>query len=156
MFIYRIPVIVDYTNRKKRQSSFLEDSIFNDDLFSKLNDSTFEPAIHANTKMYCDILNNLPKACLVFSILDIWNFDSAKIAKDTTNEIIEKINTIKVSPTLGHPMNFSDLLGGIILDERGRIVSATAVKTEMMVHVNFLNVDMDKIGNTAGTADWVR
>jgi hypothetical protein len=26
----------------------------------------------------------------------------------------------------------------------------------LMVHVNFLNVDMDKNGNIAGTADWVR
>ncbi|XP_014479846.1 PREDICTED: Niemann-Pick C1 protein-like [Dinoponera quadriceps] len=151
----KVPTISTYaTNRQKRQNSFFEDIFFDDDLFSKLNDSTFEPVIHFNTELYCDVLNNLPKSCLIFSILDIWDFDSAKIAEDTTDEIIEKINTVKVSPTLGHPMNFSELLGGITLDERGRIVAATAIKTDMMVHVNFLDVDMDKIGNTAGTADW--
>lgn len=155
MFIYRVPAISGYINRRKRQSSFLED-IFDDDPFSKMNDSMFEPAVHANINLYCSILNSLPKACLIFSVLDIWDFDSAEIEKDTMDEIIEKINTVKISPTLGHPMNFSELLGGITLDERGRIVAATSLKTNMMVHMNFLNVDMDKIGNMAGTADWVR
>ncbi|XP_032683740.1 patched domain-containing protein 3-like isoform X2 [Odontomachus brunneus] len=150
----KVPAISGYINRKKRQSSLFEDNFFNDDLFSKINDSTFEPAVHANTELYCNIFNSLPKACLIFSILDIWNFDSAKIKNNTMNEIIEKINTVKVSPTLGHPLNFSEFLGGITLDESGRIVSATAVKTYMMVHVNFPNVDMDKMGNLAGTADW--
>ncbi|KMQ95278.1 patched domain-containing protein 3-like protein [Lasius niger] len=89
------------------------------------------------------------------NILDIWNFDSAKIEKDSTEEIIAKINTVKVSPTLGHSMNFSELLGGVTLDEKGRIIAATAIKTELMVHIKFRDVDMDKSGNNAGTADWV-
>lgn len=156
VFIYRVPAIAGYKNRGKRQSSLFGDNFFDDDLFAKIDDATFEPVVHTDIKLYCDIFESLPKACLILSILDIWNFDSAKIVKDTMDEIIEKINTVKVSPTLGHPVNFSEFLGGITLDERGRIVSATAVKTHMMVHVNFLNVDMDKNGNLAGTADWVR
>jgi len=95
-------------------------------------------------------------SCLLFSILDIWNFDSAKIEKDSAEDIITKVNTVKVSPTLGHAMNFSDLLGDVTLDESGRIIAAGAVRTDLMVHVSFLNVDMNKIGNNAGTADWVR
>ncbi|EFN85001.1 Niemann-Pick C1 protein [Harpegnathos saltator] len=150
----KIPAISRYTNRKKRQSSLFEDNFFDDDLFSNINNKTFEPAVHVNTELYCSIFNNFPMACLIFSILDIWDFDSAEIVKDTTDDIIKKINTVKISPTLGHHMNFSELLGGITLDKGGRIVAATAVKTYMMVHVNFLNVDMDKIGNAAGTADW--
>lgn len=106
-------------------------------------------------KFYCNLFNSLPKVCLIFSILDIWDFDSSEIAKDSAEEIITKINTVKISPTFGHPVNFSEFLGDITLDERGRIVAATAVKTEMIVHVNFLNVDMD-MGNNAGTADWVK
>lgn len=94
--------------------------------------------------------------CVIFSIVDIWNFNSARIEKDSQEQIIEKINTVKNSPTLGHPINFSELLGGITRDERGRIIAATAVKTDLMVHVNFLKVNMDENGNTAGTADWVR
>ncbi|XP_029679286.1 NPC1-like intracellular cholesterol transporter 1 [Formica exsecta] len=150
----KIPSIAGYTHRRKRQNSLSEDDFFEDDLTLKVNQTLFEPAIHTDTKLYCDILESLPMACLMFSILDIWNFDSAKIKKDSTEEIITKINTVKVSPTLGHSMNFSELLGGVTLDEKGRIIAATAIKTELMVQIKFLNVDMDKSGNTAGTADW--
>lgn len=156
IFIHRIPSIASYKHRTKRQNSFLKDDFFDDDVTSKINETLFEPAIHADTKFYCNVINSLPMACLMFSILDIWNFDSAKIKKDSTEEIITKINTIKVSPTLGHSMNFSKLLGGITLDEKGRIIAATAIKTELMLHIKYLDVDMDKSGNSAGTADWVR
>jgi len=140
-------------HRSKRQTSLLEDNFFDDDLsFNK----TFEPAVYINSDIYCSILENLPMNCLLFSILDIWEFDSAKIEKDSMEEIVTKINTIKISPTLGHPMNFSELLGDITLDERGRIIAARAIRTDLMVHISFLNVNMDKIGNIAGTADWVR
>lgn len=95
-------------------------------------------------------------ACVKFSILDLWKFDSEKIAEDSMEGIITKINTIKVSPTLGHGFNFSQLLGDVTLDDSGRIIAAGSVKTVFLVHVNYLNVNMDKIGNEAGTADWVR
>jgi len=156
IFIHRIPSIAGYMHRRKREDPLSEDDFFDDDLTSRINQTLFEPVIHTDTKFYCDVINSLPKACLMFSILDIWNFDSAKIKKDSTEEIIAKINTIKVSPTLGHSMNFSELLGDITLDEKGRIIAATAIKTELMVHVKYLDVNMDKSGNSAGTADWVR
>ncbi|XP_020280912.1 Niemann-Pick type protein homolog 1B-like isoform X2 [Pseudomyrmex gracilis] len=148
----KIPSITGYNRRKKRQ--VLEDNFFDDDLISRVNKSLFEPAVHADTNLYCNILNSLPMVCVIFSIVDIWNFNSARIEKDSQEQIIEKINTVKNSPTLGHPINFSELLGGITRDERGRIIAATAVKTDLMVHVNFLKVNMDENGNTAGTADW--
>ncbi|XP_018367720.1 PREDICTED: protein patched homolog 1-like [Trachymyrmex cornetzi] len=149
----KIPVISGVTKRNKRQSSLFEDDFFDDDLSSKVN-KTFEPAIHVDSNLYCSIIESLPMSCLLFSILDIWDFDSAKIEKDSTEDIITKVNTVKVSPTLGHAMNFSHLLGDVTLDESGRIIAAGAVRTDLMVHVSFLNVDMDKIGNNAGTADW--
>ncbi|KAL0109067.1 hypothetical protein PUN28_014278 [Cardiocondyla obscurior] len=149
----KVPVISGHMYRQKRQSLLLEDSFFDDDLMSTVN-QTFEPAVHVDSNLYCSVIESLPMGCLLFSILDIWNFDSAKIEKDSTEDIITKINTIKVSPTLGHPMNFSELLGDVTLDEKGRIVAAEAIRTDLMVHVSFLNLDMDKIGNIAGTADW--
>lgn len=158
MFICRVPVISDamyrqYRQWQKRQSSFSDD-FFVDEYGSEVN-KTFEPAVHLDSNMYCSIVESLPKKCLLLSILDIWNFDSTEIEKDSMEEIITKINTVKVSPTFGHPINFSQLLGDITLDERGRIIAAGAIKTNLMVYVNFLNVDMDKSGNIAGTADWV-
>ncbi|XP_024875784.1 NPC intracellular cholesterol transporter 1-like isoform X1 [Temnothorax curvispinosus] len=149
----RVPAISGSLYRQKRQSSLLEDNFFDDDHTSNVN-QTFEPSIHVDSNTYCSIIESLPMSCLVFSILDLWDFDSDKIEKDSTEEIITKVNTVKVSPRLGHTMNFSELLGDVTLDERGRIIAAGAIRTDMMVHVSFLNVDMDKIGNNAGTADW--
>lgn len=78
------------------------------------------------------------------------------ILRKSKEEIINDINKAKASPTLGHPLNFTDLLGGVTVDEQGRIVSARAVKTQWAVHINFSSVDMDNFGNDVGTADWVR
>lgn len=155
MFIYRVPVLSGPMVRFKRKTSLMEDNFFDDDLTSELN-KTFEPAIHVDSNMYCSVIESLPMSCYMHSVLDIWNFDSAKIEKDSIEEIITKVNTVKVSPTLGHAIDFSKLLGNVTLDERGRIIAATAMRTDLMVHVKFKNVDMAKTGNDAGTADWVR
>lgn len=155
MLIYRVPVISGPMTRFKRQTSPLEDDFFNTDFASEVN-KTFEPAVHVDSNTYCSILESLPLKCFLFSILDIWDFNSTKIENDSQEEIITKVNTIKVSPTLGHAINFSELLGGVTLDERGRIIAAAAVRTGLLAHVKFTNIDMDKTGNIAGTADWVR
>lgn len=155
MFIYRVPDISGPLARLKRETSLMEDNFFDDDITPEFN-KTFEPAVHVDSNMYCSIIESLPMSCFMYSILDIWNFDIVEIEKASIEEIITKVNTVKVSPTLGHAINFSELLGNVTLDERGRIIAATAIKTELIVHVKFGNVDMDKIGNNAGTANWVR
>ncbi|XP_012277328.1 Niemann-Pick C1 protein isoform X2 [Orussus abietinus] len=119
-----------------------------------MNETKFEPAVHAPSDLYCEMVNSFPSACLVLSILDIWEYNSTFIAQQTKNDIIWKFNSQSISPTLGHPINFAELLGGITRDSSGRIISAKAVKTMWMVHVNFTTVNMDKIGNDIGTADW--
>ncbi|XP_011688297.1 PREDICTED: uncharacterized protein LOC105450244 [Wasmannia auropunctata] len=149
----KVPIISGAMNRFKRQSSLLEDDLYDDNLASKSNQTFDEPVVHVDSNIYCSIIESLRKGCLLFSILDIWDFDSAKIAKDSTEEIITKINTVKVSPTLGYTINFSELLGNVTLDEKNRIIAATAIRTDLIVHVSFFNVDMDKIGNNAGTTD---
>lgn len=121
-----------------------------------MNNTIFEPAVHANSELYCNIVNNLPKACLLNSILDIWEYDTNIIRHKSKEQIIKDVNKSKISPTLGHPLNFTELLGGIIKDEKGRIISASALKTQWAVNVNFSKVDMDNFGNDIGTADWVR
>ena len=90
------------------------------------------------------------------AITDIWNFDSNLIASLTLEQVIKKINSVKVSPSLGHQMDFSDLFGGVTKDKDGNIISAKYVKTLWMVHLNFTLVDMDVSENNAGTSDWVR
>ena len=154
--IYRIPIITKVSSRESRDIGDLDDNFFDEEPSVRINKTAFEPSVHAPSKAYCSIFNSFQKACLFLSILDIWEFDSNLIRMQTKEDIIEKLNSIRISPTLGHPINYTELLGGISRDKKGRIVSATAVKTEFMVHVNFSNVKMDETGNDAGTADWVR
>lgn len=52
--------------------------------------------------------------------------------------------------------NYKDLLGGIETDSSGKIVKAKAITNIWWVNINFSTVDMDKVGNMAGTADWVQ
>lgn len=59
------------------------------------------------------------------------------------------------SPLLGEMKTYEGLLGGITRNETGHIVSARALHTFYTVYVNFSAVDMDKVGNNAGTADLV-
>lgn len=116
----------------------------------------FDPGVHLPVTIYCAVLNSLSKGCLLLSIMDIWNFDSTLIRSQTKEDIVQKINSVNISPTLGHPVNYSELLGGITRDEQGRIVGAKVVKTQWVVHINFTKIDMNEMDNDAGTADWVR
>lgn len=52
-------------------------------------------------------------------------------------------------------MEYTHLLGGVVRNESGVIVTASSLLSQWMVHVNFSAVDMDKVGNDGGTADWV-
>lgn len=105
--------------------------------------------------LYCKIYNNLPRGCALFSILDIWNYNTDLIQRQTKNDIIEKFNQTKISPIFGHRIEYEQLLGGIVRDDSGKILSAKAIKTNWIVRVNYSNIDMNKLGNDAGTADWV-
>lgn len=151
---FKVPVISGIVSRQKRSNG--QDDFFDIEPELQINSTTFEAAVHADAKLYCNIVNNLPKACLINSIVDLWEYNSNVIIQKSKEEIIDDINKAKVSPTLGHPINFIDLLGGITKDEKGRIISAKAVKTQWAVHINFSQVDMDNFGNDVGTADWVR
>lgn len=55
----------------------------------------------------------------------------------------------------GKMKNYEDLLGGIVRDESGHIIKATAIQNYWFLTVNFTSVDISKTGNMAGTATWV-
>ncbi|XP_011304845.1 patched domain-containing protein 3 [Fopius arisanus] len=148
---FKVPLITEYTIRNRRG---VDDDFFDEEPTARMNKTKFEPSVHAPSDIYCKIFNSFPKGCLLFSILDLWNFDSDLIRIQTRRDIIDKLHSTKLSPTLGHPMNFSELLGGVETDYKGRIVSAKAVKTLWMVHINFTSINMGESGNVVGTADW--
>ncbi|XP_001601232.1 NPC intracellular cholesterol transporter 1 [Nasonia vitripennis] len=147
---FKVPIISGITERRKRQ---MDDSFFDKEPVMS-NKIGYDAGIHLPTQLYCGVLNSLPKGCLLLSIMDIWEFNSTLIKSQTKEDIINKFNSVNISPTLGHPINFSELLGGITKDQNGRIVSAKVVKTQWMVYINFTKVNMDEMGNDAGTADW--
>ena len=105
--------------------------------------------------MFCPLINRLPVGCLERSILELWKFDREVIGNLTKEQIVDKLNRTTISPVTGHTIDFSELLGGVQRDWTGRIVSATALYSNWMVHVNYSEVDSDVSGNAAGTEDWV-
>lgn len=119
-----------------------------------MTDETFDPSLILGKELYCNIVDNFPTGCLSQNIVDIWKFDKNEINSLTKTKLIADLNTTTFSPTLGHPIPFTSLLGGIEYDENGTIVSAQALMAMYMVHVNFSTVDMDTAGNDGGTADW--
>lgn len=153
---FRIPIIQNPELRSHRKRQVFEDDFFEEEPAVKMNKSNFDPVVYASPEIYCKVFNSFPRGCLLLSILDIWGFNSIKIEKLQLNDVIQKINSVDVSPTMGHTFNFTELLGEVTRNDQNQIISARAIKSNWMVHVNFSQVNMDKIGNNAGTADWVR
>ncbi|XP_034936281.1 NPC intracellular cholesterol transporter 1-like [Chelonus insularis] len=150
---FKVPVISGYSIARQ-QRDIDDDDFFDEEPSARMDQSNFDPSVHTSAKVYCRIFNTLPKGCLIFSILDLWEYDSNKILSQTKNDIITKINSVKISPTLGHPINFTELLGGVVKDNMGKIISARAMKNQWMLHVNFTNINMNNAGNDVGTSDW--
>lgn len=90
------------------------------------------------------------------NILDLWKFNNTVIQNVSKDEILLALNTTTISPSSGHETDFVHLLGGVQRNKSGHIISASSLLTHWMVYVNFTAVDHEKIGNLAGTEDWVR
>ncbi|KAJ8669003.1 hypothetical protein QAD02_000262 [Eretmocerus hayati] len=148
---FKVPIISGIVGpqRSKRQ---LENFFEEDPMMP--NKTGYDPVAHLPTNLYCRVFESLPRGCILFSVMDIWEFNSTLIGLQSKEDIVQKMNSVNISPTLGHPMNFSELLGGVSRDEYGRIYSAKFVKTQWIVHINFTNVNMNEMDNDAGTADW--
>lgn len=105
-------------------------------------------------KRYCKIINSLDWECMKESFLELWKSNGEAIGKTTSDEILTKLNTLKISPETGHQTNFVGMLGDVERDEAGRIVSAKSLITNWMVKVNFSQINYDKGGNNAGTEEF--
>ncbi|XP_046745326.1 NPC intracellular cholesterol transporter 1-like [Diprion similis] len=153
---FKIPVIPEIarTKRQINSSDNGQDNFFDFEGNDSEDEDSFDLLSWVPTSWYCSAYNSFEKSCYLKSILDIWKFDDATMSNLTTDEIVRSIKTVRTSPSLGHKMNYGELLGGIIRDDSGRIIGAKAVKTQWFLNVNFSAVDMNKIGNDVGTADW--
>lgn len=112
----------------------------------------FDPSFKLTTKQYCSIVKKLKYGCMHENVLEMWsNTQSANL---TAKDIIEKLQTTYINRVTGHEMNFTTLLGGVEKDKNGHIVSAQSVLTNFNLHLNFSDVNLDRVGNAAGTESW--
>jgi predicted RND superfamily exporter protein len=54
----------------------------------------------------------------------------------------------------GHQMDLASMLGGVEKDSNGKIISAKSILTVFNLHLNFSEIDLNRVGNAAGTEDW--
>lgn len=155
-FSYRIPAVkrgissfTSFFGRKKRSFFFLSKS--DDDSVAGL---PFDPSLFLSGSSYCSIVSNLPKLCLEVNLGQLWKNDDYRLDSITKEDIIYQLNSTKISPIYGHPMEFEALLGDVQRDEDGKIISAGSLLNVWLTHVNFSAVNMDETGNHAGTGDW--
>lgn len=105
-------------------------------------------------KQYCAIIEKLPLGCMRDNFLDLWKSNYQRIANLSKLEIVSKLNRTDVNPKTGHEANFISLLGGIERSPDGQVTSAKSLLSSWMLHINFTEVDSNKLGNMAGTEDW--
>lgn len=111
----------------------------------------FDPSFKISTKQYCSIISKLKLGCMHSNILEMWNAETFNL---TTKDIIEKLETTYNNRVTGHEMNFTRLLGGVEKDSEGHIVSAKSLMTMFNLHLNFSDLKINEVGNTAGTESW--
>ncbi|KXJ79597.1 hypothetical protein RP20_CCG000345 [Aedes albopictus] len=150
---FKVPLIAEYTANERRKRDVADSPTTTKR--PKKQKAFLTPSVDLPSFMFCPLINRLPVGCLERSILELWKFDREVIGNLTKEQIVDKLNRTTISPVTGHTIDFSELLGGVQRDWTGRIVSATALYSNWMVHVNYSEVDSDVSGNAAGTEDWV-
>lgn len=161
---FKIPIIRDVTTNfliRSRRSIADDGSLFPDNdfdtAFKEEDDSKrapFNPSVHLSTNLFCGIVNRLPIGCMIKNILELWDFDEEKISRLTKDDVLHALHSRNVSLTTGHEANFQHLLSGVETNDT-HIIAATGILSHWMVYVNFSQVDHEKVGNMAGTEDWV-
>ena len=69
--------------------------------------------------------------CIPSSILELWSYDYNQISNLTDEAILEKINTQGLlSPVTGRTITIERIIGGSLVKDQGRIVSASVLKVD--------------------------
>ncbi|KAJ3640245.1 hypothetical protein Zmor_003554 [Zophobas morio] len=113
-----------------------------------------DPSVTMNAALYCSFVEVMKNECFEKNILELWDYNEDRIKHLTKENIINTINTYDKTAILGRFKNYEELIGGIKRNTSGHIIAAKSLQVFWMVKVNFTEVDLDKTGNYAGTADW--
>ncbi|CAH2105365.1 unnamed protein product [Euphydryas editha] len=154
---FKVPIVNFASTTWKSRS---EDSVKTNNSKSSqklgiLDEDLSDLSLWIDEDFYCSFLESFPLTCLQYNILDMWKNNLTLINDATDHDIITRINQMTVNPSTGHPTDFSRLLGGIVRDDTGNIVSAKSILLTWYMYVNMTQVDLDDVGNLIGTEDWV-
>ena len=92
---------------------------------------------------YCDIIEGMERACIEFSLLELWanqgtydaRFDN-EINSLTAEDILYKINNVNISGAFLIEKDFTKLLSEIERNETGHIISAKATMVQWFGEMN--------------------
>ncbi|KAM3967251.1 LOW QUALITY PROTEIN: patched domain-containing protein 3-like [Aphomia sociella] len=152
---YAVPVVDIYGSSSETKS--VDKVAANNSIKNNTNsvDDYTDHNLWIGDTFYCSFIESFNLACLQYNILDLWKNDINLIENVTKLDIVTKVNQIHKNPVTGHPMNYTELFGGVQQDENGDIVSAKSVMLTWYTVVNMSAVDMNEVGNLVGTEQWV-
>ncbi|XP_046963436.1 NPC intracellular cholesterol transporter 1-like [Vanessa cardui] len=154
---FKVPVVnFASTNWKSRSDESMQ--VNNSKPLQKrgaVDEDLSDPSLWIDEDFYCSFLESFPLVCLQYNIIDMFKRNATLINNATNDDIITNINNIRINPSTGHPVDFTQLLGGIELDEAGKVVSAKSILLTWYMYVNMTQVDLNEVGNLVGTEDWV-
>ena len=97
-------------------------------------------------RIYCDLVNTLNEKCATRSLLEMFRYDDEIINTTTKEEILFAVNNLKSSPWFGYETDFRKLLGGVVRNSSGHIISASSAMMHWSVSVR----EDDKVGSLTG------
>jgi len=69
--------------------------------------------------------------CIPSSVLELWSYDYNQLLNLTNDAILDKINTPGLlSPMTGRNITLERIIGGSLVKDQGRIVSASVLKVD--------------------------
>lgn len=141
------------TNKRRKRSDEIsyDEDFFNNDPESFLK-KLLNPSFKMTTKHYCSLVNRIKFGCYQENILDMWK---SKPENFTEKEILDKFSSTHFNQVSGHETNFLSMLGGVEKNaSNNEVISAKSLLLSFYLHLNFSEVDVNKVGNLAGTEDW--
>lgn len=114
----------------------------------------FDWSLEFDKSIYYQFYSRMPLECLELSILEMWGYDEAVFEALTDEDVLLAINTVNISSTYSHPVDFHKLLGGVEQNASGHITGAKTALTQILMHVNRSEIDMSN-SNNAGLSEEV-
>ncbi|XP_042871711.1 protein patched homolog 2-like [Penaeus japonicus] len=114
----------------------------------------FDWSLEFDKTIYYQFYSRMPSECLELSILEMWGYDEEVIGALSDEDVILAINTVNISSTYSHPVDFRKFLGGIERNASGHITGAKTSLTQILMHVNRSEIDLSD-SNNAGLAEEV-